>query len=103
MFQITNNILGVIKSVYGSLTKEYFLTLYYSLVYSDISQYIVICGGASENNIKPIHVVVDKIFRIIYMLNKMITIFQKLLLMSYTEVSLFQNSIRVYITTIYLN
>ena len=40
------------------------LTLYYTLVYSHISQSIVIWGGASENNIKFICVAVNKILRI---------------------------------------
>ena len=42
---------------------EFLLTLYYSLVYSHINLPIVIWGGAFENNIKPIRVVVNKILR----------------------------------------
>ena len=41
------------------------MTLYYSLVYSHLNQSIVVWGGASENNIKHVRVVVKKIHRII--------------------------------------
>ena len=51
------------------------MTSYYSLVYSHINQSIVIWGGASENNIKNVCVIANKNLRIIYVLNRMITIF----------------------------
>ena len=53
----------VIYSFFDFLNRESLLILYYSLVYSHIYQSIVIWAGASENNIKSIRVVVNRIPR----------------------------------------
>ena len=57
------------------------MELYFKfLVYSHINQSIVILGGASENNINPIRVVVNKILHIILHRILLITISRKLVL-----------------------
>ena len=58
-------IVDCVKNVSSILNSESLLTLYYWLVYFHINQLIAIRGDASENNIKPIRIVVDKILRMI--------------------------------------
>ena len=57
---------GVIYSVLGFINKKFLSTLYYSFVYSHLNQSIVIWGGASENSIRPVRCVVNKILRIFF-------------------------------------
>ena len=59
-----NRIRGVTYSVSSFLNRESLMTLYYTLVYSHLNLPIVIWGGASENNIKHVRFVVNKILRI---------------------------------------
>ena len=54
---------GVIYSLSSLLPKKALLTIYYSLVYSLLSQNIVIWGGVSEVNVKNIKICLNKILR----------------------------------------
>ena len=56
---------GVIYSLSSLLPKKTLLTIYYSLVYSVLSQSIVIWGGVSEANTRNIKITVNKILRAI--------------------------------------
>ena len=54
---------GVLYSLSSLLPKQALLTIYYSLVYSLVSQNIIIWGGVSEVNIKNVKTCLNKILR----------------------------------------
>ena len=56
---------GVFYSMKNYMSKTTLLTLYHSLVYPVIIQNIIIWGGVSESNRKPINVSINKILRLI--------------------------------------
>ena len=54
---------GVVYSLSSLLPKPALLTIYHSLVYSQVSQNIIIWGGVAEVNIKNIKIYLNKILR----------------------------------------
>ena len=55
----------MVYSLSSLLPKNTLLTIYYSLVYSVISQSVVIWGGAPEANVRNIKITINKILRAI--------------------------------------
>ena len=58
-----SKIQGVIYSLSSLLPKQALLTVYYSLVYSIISQNVIIWGGVPEANIRSVKICMNKILR----------------------------------------
>jgi hypothetical protein len=60
-----SKVLGIMYSVSKFVPRRTLVTLYYSLAYSKLIQSIIIWGGASNNVIRPLKVIINKIMRVI--------------------------------------